>query len=90
MYPGTKKVSISSETPLTRRILPVQSLTEDRRQKTEDRRQKTDKKPFQVQQLYLEHGGRREIPFAGNLPTACFRLNTSAVSVRGRGGKEAV
>ena len=83
MYPGTKKVSISSETPLTRRILPVQSLTEDRRQKTEDREE-----TLSSVAIVSEHGGRREIPFAGNLPTACFRLNTPAVSVRGRGGKE--
>ena len=85
MYPGTKKVSISSETPLTCRILPVQSLTEDRRQKTEDREE-----TLSSVAIVSEHGGRREIPFAGNLPTACFRLSAPAVSVRAGAGRRAV
>ena len=42
MYSGAKKVSIFSENLLTRRILPVQSLTEHRTQNTEHRTQNTE------------------------------------------------
>ena len=42
MYPGTKKVSIFSENPLTDRILPIQSFTEHRTQNTEHRTQNTE------------------------------------------------
>ena len=69
MYPEAKKVSIFSKNPLTRRILPVQSLTEHRTPNTEHRTPNTEHRTPNTEHG-IQHNGIYSVNFLSHTSEA--------------------